>query len=312
MTRQDSGSPIAAVRQFSRFYTRRLDILRQEIYSSPFTLGQVRVLYEIAHRKDPTSTQIAEDLGLNAAYFSRLLRSLENQKLVKRTRSSTDGRRSLLSLTARGEKTFAQLSDRADEQIRTLLQKLSPSDQASLAGAMSRIKRLLEDPSREDRSFFLRTHQPGDMGQVVHSHGVLYPSEHGYNEQYEADVAEIVAKFLRHFDPKRERCWIAEKDGENVGSIFCVKESERVARLRLLLVEPKARGIGIGSQLVRQCLKFASQAGYSKIILWTQSDLDAARAIYQKFGFRCVRKDRHQSWGRSLTGETWELRLTPE
>jgi len=306
---QKPGSPIAAVRQFSRFYTRKMGVLREGIYSSPFSLGQVRVLFEIAHRTDPTSTQIAEDLGLDAGYFSRLLRDLEKQKLIKRTPSATDGRQSLLSLTTSGEKTFAKLSDRADAEVQTVLRNLSSADQRRLTGAMSLIQRLLEDSSKENQCFFLRLHQPGDMGWVVHSHGLLYSSEHGYDDQYETTVAEIVAKFLRHFDPKRERCWIAEKDGENVGSVFCVKESKTVARLRLLLVEPKARGLGIGAQLVTQCVKFARQAAYRKIILWTQSDLHAAREIYKKSGFRCVRKEQHSSWGRNLAGETWELIL---
>ena len=303
VTEQKPGSPIAAVRAFSRFYTRKMGILREGLYSSPFSIGKVRVLYEIAHRKDPTSTQIAGDLGLDAGYFSRLLRDLEKQKLIKRTPSPTDGRQSLLSLTASGKKTFAELSDRADAEVRTILRNLSNADQSRLTGAMSLIQRLLGDDSKENPCFFLRTHQPGDMGWVVQSHGLLYASKHGYNDQYEASVAEIVAKFLRHFDPKRERCWIAEKDGENVGSVFCVKESETVARLRLLLVDPKARELEIGAELVNQCVKFARQAAYRKIILWTRSDLHAAREILTQGREVAKKKD---SLILDLGGEKWK------
>ncbi len=280
MTDTNRGSTVTAVRAFSRFYTRKMGILREGIYSSPLSLGKVRVLYEIAHREKPTSTQIAEELGLDAGYFSRLLRDLEKRKLIKKTPSATDGRQSLLSLTASGKKTFAQLDARADEEVRTILQNLSAADQSRLTGAMSRIQQLLGDDSKGNECFFLRTHQPGDMGWVVQSH-----------DQYEADVAEIVSKFLRHLDPKRERCWIAEKDGENVGSVFCVKESETVARLRLLLVEPKARGFGLTEELVNQCVKFARLAGYRKIILWTQGDFHTADEILTRTGEVARKKD---------------------
>jgi DNA-binding MarR family transcriptional regulator/N-acetylglutamate synthase-like GNAT family acetyltransferase len=300
---------IAGIRQFSRFYTRKLGILREGIYSSPYSIGQVRVLYEIAHRKDPTSTEIATELGLDAGYFSRLLRNLEKQKLVKRKPSATDGRQSLLSLTTNGKKIFDQLDDRADAEVGVLLKKLSIPDRKQLTGAMSLIQRLLGNEGKENQCFVLRPHQAGDMGWVVRSHGLLYTAEYGYNDQYEATVAEIVSKFIRRFDPKRERCWIAEMDGENVGCVFCVKESESVARLRLLFVEPKARRCGIGTQLVNECVKFARQAAYRKIVLWTQSDLHDARDIYKKFGFHRVSKKRHSSWGRSLIGENWELSL---
>jgi DNA-binding MarR family transcriptional regulator/GNAT superfamily N-acetyltransferase len=300
---------IAAIRQFSRFYTRKLGILREGIYSSPYSIGQVRVLYEIAHREDPTSTEIATELGLDAGYFSRVLRNLEKQKLVKRTLSATDGRQSLLSLTTHGKKIFDQLDDRADAEVGVLLKKLSIPDRKQLTAAMSLIQRLLTSEAKENQCFVLRPHEAGDMGWVVRSHGLLYTAEYGYNDQYEATVADIVSKFIRHFDSKRERCWIAEMDGENVGSIFCVKESESIARLRLLFVEPKARGCGIGTQLVNECVKFARQAAYRKMVLWTQSDLPDARAIYKKFGFHRVNKKKHRSWGRTLIGETWELSL---
>ena len=299
---------IAAVRQFSRFYTRKLGILREGLYSSPFSLGQVRILYEIANRKNPTSTQISGDLDLDAGYFSRLLHSLEKKELVKRRRSEKDGRQSHLSLTQVGKKTFAQLNARSEAEVESILRNVPVVDHSRLVSAMALIQRLLEGPSTPE----LQLHDPGpgDMGWVVQRHGVLYESEYGYNEQFEAIVAGIVARFMQKFDEKLERCWIARLDSQNVGSVFCAKKSSTVAQLRLLLVEPSARGFGIGVRLVQECIEFARKAGYQKMILWTQSELHAARAIYKKFGFRCAGKEKHSSWGRhNLTSEIWELRL---
>ncbi len=301
---------IPAVRAFNRFYTRQIGVLREGLLKSPFSLAEVRVLYEIAHRQQPPATELCEELGLDPGYLSRILRGLEKRGLVSKSPSPKDGRQSLLGLTARGRQTFATLDERQNQEVAVLLQALSPEQQARLAGAMRSIENLL-NPGPEPRTpYILRSHQPGDMGWVVHRHGVLYAQEYGYDERFEALVAEIAGKFIQHFDPKRERCWIAEREGEIVGSVFLVKKSRTVAKLRLLLVEPSARGLGIGRRLVGECVGFARRAGYRKIVLWTQSELPAARHIYQEAGFRLIEEKPHRDWGRDdLVSEIWELTL---
>ena len=301
---------ISAVRAFNRFYTRQIGVLREGLLKSPFSLAEVRVLYEIAHRRQPSATELCEELGLDPGYLSRILRGLEKRGLVSKSPSRKDGRQSLLGLTAPGRKTFATLDDRQNHEVATLLQALSPAQQARLAEDMLSIEGLL-NPAPEPRTpYILRSHQSGDMGWVVHRHGVLYAQEYGYDERFEALVAEIAARFIQHFDPRRERCWMAEKDGGIVGSVFLVKKSKTVAKLRLLLVEPSARGLGIGKRLVGECVRFARQAGYRKIALWTQSELPAARHIYQQAGFRLIEEKPHRDWGRDdLVSEIWELTL---
>ncbi len=301
---------VSAVRAFNRFYTRQIGVLREGLLKSPFSLAEVRVLYEIAHRQQPSATELCEELGLDPGYLSRILRGLEKRGLVSKSPSAQDGRQSLLGLTTRGRQTFATLDERQNQEVAALLQALSPAQQAQLADAMRAIESLL-DPGPEPRTpYILRSHQSGDMGWVVHRHGVLYAQEYGYDERFEALVAEIAAKFIQHFDPRRERCWIAEKDGEIAGSVFLVKKSKSVAKLRLLLVEPSARGLGIGKRLVTECVRFARQAGYRKIVLWTQSELPAARHIYQQAGFRLMEENPHCDWGRDdLVSEIWELTL---
>jgi len=307
---QSVDQNVDTVRRFNRFYTRKIGVLRGGLLKSPFSLTEVRVLYEIAHRKQPTASELCKELGLDPGYLSRILGGVEKRGLVRRSASPSDGRQSLLELTARGKETFATLDARQSSEVATMLHDLSTAEQTRLVQAMHTVEGLLGAPPEPKTPYVLRSHQPGDMGWVVHRHGVLYAQEYGYDEHFEALVAEIVAKFIQHFDPRRERCWIAEKDGEIVGSVFVVKRSKTVAKLRLLLVEPSARGLGIGKRLVDECIRFARQVGYRKMILWTQSELPAARHIYQEAGFRLVQEKSHRSWGRDkLVSEIWELKL---
>jgi DNA-binding MarR family transcriptional regulator/GNAT superfamily N-acetyltransferase len=301
---------VAAVRRFNRFYTRQIGVLREGLLKSPFSLAEVRVLYEIAHRKQSTATDVCQELGLDPGYLSRILGGLEKRGLISKSVSPADSRQSLLGLRARGSKTFTTLDARQNQEVAALLRPLSPAEQARLVEAMTSIEALLGAQDGPKAPYLLRTHQPGDMGWVVHRHGVLYAREYGYDERFEALVAEIAAGFIQHFDSKRERCWMAEKEGEILGSVFLVKKSKTVAKLRLLLVEPSARGLGIGKRLVGECVRFAQQVGYRKMVLWTQRDLPAARHIYKQAGFRLVEEKPHRSWGRKdLVSETWELKL---
>lgn len=309
MARTAIQERIESVRRFNRFYTKRIGVLHEGLLASPLSLTEVRVLYEIAHRENPTAADLARMLVLDAGYLSRILRGFERRGFVVKKPSQADGRRSLLALTPRGARAFASLDSRASHEVGAMMKSLGASEQVRLVKAMGAIEQLLGGESKNASLFVLRSHQPGDMGWVVHRHGVLYAEEYGYNEEFEALVAEIVAKFIRYFDPQHERCWIAEMDGEIVGSVFLVKKSQTVSKLRLLLVEPKARGLGLGKRLVRECVRFARQAGYKKMTLWTQSDLYAARHLYRQAGFRRVHEERHHSFGRDLTAETWELDL---
>ncbi|HEX8943229.1 MAG TPA: helix-turn-helix domain-containing GNAT family N-acetyltransferase [Gemmatimonadaceae bacterium] len=304
-----------AVREFNRFYTRRIGALGEGHLESKFSLTEVRVLFELANRHHPTASEIAETLGLDRGYLSRTLRSFQKRGLVTTKAGPNDRRRALLRLTAAGRRAFSPLDARAREEIVAMLQPLPAADQRHILDAMRAIRTSLgrsDAPSAGRTSpYMLRSHRPGDMGWVVHRHGVLYFEEYGWDERFEAIVARVVADFIDHFDPARERCWIAERDGEIVGSIFVVAKSKTVAKLRLLLVEPSARGLGLGSRLVDEVIRFARQAGYKKIILWTQRELTAARRIYAAAGFKLVAEDPHDLFGESLVAETWELRLTP-
>jgi DNA-binding MarR family transcriptional regulator/N-acetylglutamate synthase-like GNAT family acetyltransferase len=302
---------VEAARRFNRFYTRQIGLLRRGAYDSSFSLTEVRVLYELAHRDKPTATELGRDLELDAGYLSRMLRGFEKRALVTRTRSAADARRSHLALTALGRKVFAPLDARSHDEVAALLSGLAPAAQAHVIAAMQTIERLLrrDRPPPPAVPYVLRPPQPGDMGWVVHRHGVVYAREYGYDAQFEALVAEIVARFVQRFDPTRERCWIAERDGAVVGSVFLVARSRTVAQLRLLLVEPQARGSGLGTRLVDECVRFARQAGYRRLMLWTQSELRAARRLYRAAGFRVVRRERNHSFGKVLVSETWELGL---
>jgi len=302
---------VEAVRRFNRFYTRQIGLLRRGAYNSPFSLTEVRVLYELAHRDKPTASELGRDLGLDAGYLSRMLRGFERRALVTRTRSAADGRRSHLALTALGRRVFAPLDARSHDEVAALLSGLTPAAQTHVITAMRTIERLLgPDRSPTSAAYLLRPPQPGDLGWVVHRHGAVYAREYGYDARFEALVAEIVARFVARFDPARERCWIAEQDGAVVGSVFLVARSRSVAQLRLLLVEPQARGSGLGTRLVDECVRFARRAGYRTLMLWTQSELSAARRLYQAAGLRVVRKERNHSFGKALVSETWQLDLT--
>ena len=301
---------VLAVRSFNRFYTRQIGALNDHLLDGPFSLTETRVLYELAHRTPCTATDLCRDLGLDPGYLSRMLRNFEKQQLITRAESEADARQSLLSLTARGKKTFEPLELRSNEQVHALLGKLSPAKQVQLLSALRTVETLLDSKPHQQTAYLLRSHRPGDMGWVVHRHGALYWQEYKYDERFEALVAEIVAHFVQNLDPKRDACWIAERDGEIVGSIFLVKKSKTVAKLRLLLVEPSARGLGIGKRLIAECIRFARRAGYKKIVLWTQSELDAARHLYRQTGFKLAAKKQHDSWGRkNLVAETWECEL---
>ena len=298
-----------AVRRFNRFYTRRIGVLHEGLLGSPFSLVEARIIYEMAQHGQTTATRLCRELGLDGGYLSRILRRFEKAGLIDKRRSETDGRQSLLRLTDTGQDAFAGLNSRSRHEIGTLLGELCHEDQYRLVSAMHTIETLLDAGPEQRTPYLLRPHQPGDMGWVVQRHAVLYAEEYGWDESFEALVARIVAEILDRFDPKAERCWIAEKDGEIVGSVFLVKKSKRVAKLRLLLVEPKARGLGIGTRLVDECLRFARRAGYRKITLWTNALLSAARPIYQRAGFRLVDEAPHHSFGHDLIGQTWELDL---
>ena len=301
---------VEIVRAFNRFYTRRIGVLEDGYLESPFSLVQTRVLYELAHRTRPTATEIAIDLGLDAGYLSRILRGFERAGLVEKTPSASDGRQKLLSLTTRGREAFVPLDTRSRAETDAMLNSLSATKQRRLVEAMGAITKLLDNETEVAAPYLLRSHRPGDMGWVVQRHGVLYAEEYGWDETFEALVAEIVAGFIRQLDPQRERCWIAERDGENVGSVFLMAHPERegVGQLRLLFVEPSARGLGIGRRLVDECMRFARQAGYHTVTLWTNDVLVSARRIYEAAGFHLVHEDPHHSFGHDLVGQTWEMR----
>jgi DNA-binding MarR family transcriptional regulator/GNAT superfamily N-acetyltransferase len=302
---------IAAVRHFNRFYTRQIGVLRDRFLHSPYSLTEVRVLYELANRENPTATELGRDLGLDAGYLSRTLARFEEQGLIERIRSEEDGRQRLMRLTREGKKAFSVVNKRSHDEVAEILNNLSEEDQQRLLKAMQTIEGLLnhERGFKFSEPFILRLHEPGDMGWVVHRHGVLYAQEYGWDERFEALVAQIVADFINHYQPQRERCWIAEMNGEIVGSVFCVQKDEAVAKLRLLLVEPKARGLGLGTRLVQECIRFAKRVGYKKLVLWTNSVLVEARHIYEKEGFQLVAEEAHHSFGHELVGENWELDL---
>jgi len=300
---------VDAVRRFNRFYTRRVGALRAGLLGSPHPLPEARLLYEIGQRRQCSAGELAADLDLDAGYLSRLLAGLKRRGLLQAKRSAQDARRSLLSLTAKGRKAFAQLDSRSREEVAGMLGALPPAEQGKLVGAMQVVETLLSGRKKESPEATLRAHRPGDIGWVVSRHGAVYAAEYGWDERFEALVAEIAAKFIQDFDPARERCWIAEAGGEPLGCVFVVRQSNATAKLRLLLVEPRARGMGLGRRLVRECIAFAREKGYRRLVLWTQSNLAAARAIYQAEGFRLAKTEKHASFGIRLTGEYWELKL---
>jgi len=307
MSQPDHGGQIAAVRAFNRFYTNKLGVLGQQLLKSPFSLSEARVLYEIANRDSPSAKEIGIGLGLDPGYLSRIVQKFDEDGLISRKPLPTDRRQFQLGLTAKGRQAFAKLDRSSQDEVAEMLAILPDGDRQRLTQAMATIERLLSNTAPAAAS--LREPRPGDMGWVVQSHGALYAGEYGFDSSFEALVAEIAAKFLGSFDASRERCWIAELDGAQVGSVFLVKHSDDVAKLRLLLVDPAGRGQGLGRHLVGECVAFARACGYRKITLWTQSILTAARKIYQDAGFVLVASEPHRSFGQSLIGETWELKL---
>lgn len=302
---------IAAVRRFTRFYTSRIGALQEGLFGGALTLTEGRVVFELSRRGQANATALGRELGLDPGYMSRLLRGLEGRELLIRTPSPTDGRQAILSLTEAGHAEADAMDGRAREQVAGMLERLAPGEREDLVQALQRAQQLLgahEEPARAAIPV-LRPPMIGDMGWVIHRHAVLYAREYGWNQEFEAMVAEIAARFIRDFDPGRECCWIAERAGGVVGSAFVVRDSERVARLRMVYVEPEARGVGIGGQLVRQCLRFAEQAGYARMTLWTNDILTAARAIYQRAGFQLIERNPYHGFGHDLIGETWERDL---
>lgn len=309
MSSNVSDLQVSAVRSFNRFYTRKLGVLDQHLAKSPFSLSEARVLYELAHRADPAAKEIGIELGLDAGYLSRIVQKFDEDGLISRAPLPSDRRQYRLGLTAQGRQAFARLDRSSHDEVEAMLASLAPADRERMTGAMATIEGLLADHGASPPRAVLRDPRPGDMGWVVQSHGALYASEYGFDAAFEALVAEIAAKFLTSFDASRERCWIADLDGAPVGSVFLVRHSDDVAKLRLLLVDPAGRGQGLGKRLVGECIAFARACGYRRITLWTQSILIAARKIYQDAGFALVNSEPHRSFGQDLVGETWERDL---
>ena len=291
-----------AIRRFNRFYTRQIGLLHEHLSESEFSLTEARILYELAHRPALTSTDLRRELGLDAGYLSRVITGLEKRGLVSRSPSSTDARAALLQLTDLGRNAFEPLNAASRRDCTALLERLAEPDQLQLVEAMGRIEGLL---GARRPTWLLRDPRPGDMGWIIHRQSVLYAREYGWSSEYEALVAEIVARFLRQFDPSAERCWIAEQDGKGIGSVFVVRQDETTAKLRLLYVEPGARGLGIGARLVDECLRFARQVGYRTMVLWTNSVLTDARRLYERAGFRLIEEEAHHSFGKDLVGQVF-------
>jgi DNA-binding MarR family transcriptional regulator/GNAT superfamily N-acetyltransferase len=307
MTKLDTR--VDAVRRFTRFYTQHIGVLHRRLLDSPFSLTEGRVLYELAHHETVSAAELAAELGLDSGYLSRILKGFEKRGLLERRRSESDGRAADISLTRQGQDAFAQINARSRAEVSGMLARLSEAEQAEVVAAMATVEKHLGARLPRKAPYILRPPQPGDMGWIVHRHGVLYAEEYGWDEGFEALVAKIVAAFVENFDARRERCWIAEKDGEVVGSAFVVRESDAAAKLRLVYVEPKARGLGIGQRLVAEAIRFARQQGYGILTLWTNDVLVSARRIYEGAGFRLVKEEKHHSFGKDLVGQYWELEL---
>ncbi|RYX95040.1 MAG: GNAT family N-acetyltransferase [Comamonadaceae bacterium] len=305
-----SATHVKAVRGFNRFYTQRIGVLDPYL-DSDFSLTEVRVLYELAHRDQPTATELARDLALDGGYLSRILRRFEGKGWLDRVPSPADGRQSLLKLTEAGHAAFAPLQQRSRDEAAALLAPLAESERGKFVTALDTVQRMLDRAPAPPatRTVLLRDLRPGDMGWVVMQHGEIYAREYGWNTGFEGMVADIAGKLIKTFDPAWERAWIAELDGERVGSVFVVRKSKSVAQLRLLILSPQARGLGLGARLTDECLAFARSRGYSKMVLWTNSILTAARGIYMKRGFKLVKSEPYHGFGKDLVGETWELKL---
>lgn len=298
------------IRGFNRFFTKKIGVLQEGLLESAYSLTEGRILFEIANSDSPNASQLGRELGLDAGYLSRILSRFEGQGLTERVRSEQDGRQYLIRLTQKGMDLFSDLDKRSRDEVAGILNELTGEEQQNLLKSMREIEKILDKKNvKFTEAFYLRNHRPGDIGWVTHRHGMLYAQEYGWDESFEALVAQIAAEFINHYKPTHERCFIAEMNGEIVGSVFVVQTNDTVAKLRLLLVEPKVRGMGIGSRLVQECISFARSAGYEKLVLWTNSILVDARNIYAKAGFQMVKEEEHRSFGKDLVGETWELVL---
>ena len=311
-TVQNEQARIAAVRRFIRYYTRQIGVLRKTFLDSPYSLGEARVLYEIASCGAPMARDISRSLDLDPGYLSRVLRNFEKRGLIRKRTSAKDGRQSHLTLTPRGRKSFTPLDARSQRATAAMLAKLAPANQARLIAAMTTIETLLEGQIQNlahQRQYILRQPRPGDFGWIVKRNAELYAQDYGWLEPFEGVCAQIVADFVNKYDESRERGWIAEIDGENVGAVMLANDGDGVARFRLLFVVPEARGLGIGVRLVDEAIRFARGAGYRKITLWTHSVLTAARHIYQSAGFKLMRSEEHRSWGEPVVSEHWDLEL---
>jgi DNA-binding MarR family transcriptional regulator/GNAT superfamily N-acetyltransferase len=307
----EANQAVAAMRSFNRFYTRQLGLLNEELVKSSYSLTEARVLFELASREQCGAKEIGEELGLDAGYLSRILRKFEDAGLLTRSTLPEDARHAVLRLSKKGRGAFADLNRRSAEQASAILDVLTPERRTALVRSMQTIEATLAPGEKERQPFVLRPHRPGDMGWVISRNAVAYAQEYGWDGTYEALVARICADFIDHFDPQRERCWIAEREGERLGCIFLVKhpEQEGTAKLRLLLVEPAARGMGLGRALVSECVQFARTAGYKRVTLWTQSILKAAHHLYEQAGFQLAVEEPHRSFGKDLIGQTWNLEL---
>jgi DNA-binding MarR family transcriptional regulator/GNAT superfamily N-acetyltransferase len=300
---------IASVRAFNRFYTHHLGLLEEGLLKSSFSLTEVRVLYELAHREGLTASDLADDLGLDPGYLSRVLGKFASKHFITRTPSARDGRQAVLALTSTGRKAFAALNRASQEQIASMLAPLLPIDRERLVRSMRTIRDLLAGAPEPDVSYVLRSLRCGDIGWIVHRQGLLYAQEYGWDATFEALVAEIAGAFVKTFNPKKEQCWIAQREGEVVGSCFLVRDTDALAKLRLLYVEPSARGLGIGRRLVDECIRFARQKRYKTLTLWTNDVLVSARRIYEAAGFKLTQEERHHSFGKDLVGQYWALAL---
>jgi DNA-binding MarR family transcriptional regulator/GNAT superfamily N-acetyltransferase len=309
-TKPPRTDAVEIIRDFNRFYTNQLGLLDKGLLGSPFSLTEARVLFELAHRADATASAIARELQLDFGYLSRLLKRFESTKLLERVRSPSDARQSSLALTKKGRDTFAELDRSAKKQVKALIQPLTADQRATLLGAMQTVHGLLQATADSAPPYSVRGLRIGDIGWVTRRQGMLYASEYGWDGTYEALVAEILAGFIKNFDPEYEAAWIAERNAQVIGSVFLVRASAAVAKLRLLYVEPSARGSGLGAHLVNRCIDFARAKQYDALTLWTNDVLISARRIYQAAGFELSREERHHSFGKDLTGQTWVLKLT--
>ena len=303
---------VEAVRSFNRFYTRQIGVLNEGLLDSPFTLTQARVLFELAQRKAATAKQLQDSLDLDAGYLSRIVRDFAKRKLIARERSQEDSRRIVISLTAAGRKTFQGLDRGSHRSTAHMLKDLRQSDRQRLLASLDEVSRTLQgQPVAKTANVELREPRPGDIGWAIERHGALYASEYGWNIEFDALVAKLFAEFIANQDRKYERMWVADIDGERAGCVFVVRNADdrQVAQLRCLIVDPKARGKGVGARLVQECIAFAKQAGFKKMMLWTNDVLVAARRIYEAEGFELIDSNRHRSFGKDLVGQTWERSL---